>query len=290
VTDGVLVIDKPTGMTSHDVVDSVRRRLGTRKVGHAGTLDPDATGVLVVGVGSVTRLLSFAGGGAKRYRATAILGVSTYTQDASGEVVERRSTEGIGRAEVERALTALTGEIEQIPPMVSAVKVGGERLHAKARRGEEVERAPRRITVYELMLSGWRLGPAPEADLEVRCSAGTYVRTLVHDLGEALGCGAHVGALRRIDSGGFTEAEAISLDEVAPDALMPAIEAVRHLSRISVDADGARAVSHGGALPGGADALREGELVAVVRDGHLLAVYVRRGSQLVPQRVLPSPS
>ena len=150
--DGVLVVDKPAGMTSHDAVDEVRHRLGTRRVGHAGTLDPDATGVLVMGVGRATRLLAYAQAAAKRYRAEVAFGVETTTQDASGEVVARADAGWLSRAEVEAALPAFRGAIEQVPPMVSAVKVGGERLYRKARRGEEVARAPRRVTVHALEL------------------------------------------------------------------------------------------------------------------------------------------
>ena len=285
MTDGVLVVDKPAGMTSHDVVDEVRRRLSTRRVGHGGTLDPDATGVLVLGVGRATRLLSFCQSAPKRYRATAVLGVTTSTQDASGEVLARRSTEGVGPAEVKAALGALTGEISQVPPMVSAVKVGGERLYRKARRGEDVEREPRRVTVYRLELTGWRPGGTPEADLEIECSAGTYVRTLVHDLGQTLGCGAFLAALRRVASGGFGEADAVPLDQVSVHDLRPALEALRHLPHLAVDEQGARAVAHGRPLPaaGGAG---DGDAVAVAHDGRLLAVYARRGEQLVARRVL----
>ena len=282
--DGVLVVDKPAGVTSHDVVDEVRRRLGTRRVGHAGTLDPGATGVLVLGVGRATRLLSYAQQPPKRYRATAVFGVSTTTQDAWGEVLATAPAR-ITRADVVAALDGFVGEIEQVPPMVSAVKVGGERLYRKARRGESVERAARRVTVFALELVGWRPGDRPEAVLDVVCSAGTYVRTLVSDLGDALGCGAHLAALRRSEAGGFTEADAVALDDVAPEALRPLADAVPQLPALEVDEAAARHACHGRPLAHPAP-VAEGEAVAVVCGGELIAVYVRRGPELVADRVV----
>jgi tRNA pseudouridine55 synthase len=286
VSDGVIVVDKPAGMTSHDVVDEVRRRLRTRRVGHAGTLDPDATGVLVVGVGRATRLLQFAQSSAKRYRAEVVFGVSTTTQDASGVEVLHRPAEGLTRAALERALRGFVGDIEQMPPMVSAVKIGGERLYAKARRGEEVNRAARRVTVFALQLVAFVPGEQARATLDVRCSAGTYVRTLAHDIGERIGCGAHLGRLRRVEASGFGEADAIPLDSVGPHALRPLVDAVRELPRVAVDADEAHMVSHGRPLPATSE-LADGGSVAILRDAELLAVYVRRGDALVAERVVP---
>ncbi|HEX2196397.1 MAG TPA: tRNA pseudouridine(55) synthase TruB [Actinomycetota bacterium] len=283
--DGVLVVDKPPGVTSHDVVDAVRRKLGTRKVGHGGTLDPDATGILLVGAGRATRFLSYAQAAPKRYVAGARFGAETTTQDASGEVVAT-SDPDFTEAELQAALAALTGDIEQVPPMVSAVKVGGERLYAKARRGEEVERAARRVTVYELELLKYD-GGAHQATLEVLCSGGTYVRTLIHDLGRALGCGAHMTALRRTAAAGFTELDALPLDAVDASALRPLGDAVRELPRLDVDAEAARAVAHGRPLdarpPGGPH-------VAVFHDGELIAVYRATEEGLRPDRVVPGGS
>jgi tRNA pseudouridine55 synthase len=303
--DGVLVIDKPAGMTSHDVVDGVRRSLKTKKVGHAGTLDPDATGVLIVGVGRATRFLSYAQAAPKRYTAVARFGVTTATQDASGEVVERRPaplTEG----EVAAALPAFRGPIRQTPPMVSAVKIGGERLYAKARRGEEVERSERAVTVFRLDLVGYTAGEEPEATLDVICSAGTYVRTLVHDIGASLGCGAHLRSLRRIEAGGFSCDDAIPLERAGAAALRPLTDAVRWLPRIELRASERAVAAHGGALavrpeaapaeaspgtswdetPASVRELRDGEAVALLADGALLGVYVRRGQKLVADRVV----
>ena len=280
--DGVLVVDKPPGMTSHDVVDAVRRRLKTRKVGHAGTLDPDATGILLLGVGKATRFLAYAQAAPKRYVAGARFGSSTTTQDASGDVVATADPD-FSEAQLGNALASLTGEIDQVPPMVSAVKVGGEKLYEKARRGEEVERAARRVTVYELKL----LKHDPEsaqATLEVLCSGGTYVRTLIHDLGQALDCGAHMTSLRRTETGGFTEMDAVALDAVDDSALRPVGDAVRELPRLDVDAETATAVSHGKPLE--LDAPAPGP-VAVFHDDRLIAVYTSDERGLRPDRVVP---
>jgi tRNA pseudouridine55 synthase len=281
--NGVVVVDKPAGMTSHDVVDQVRKIFGTRKVGHAGTLDPDATGVLVLGLGVATRLLSFAQDGAKRYLAQACFGVTTTTQDASGEVVEERPVE-LDEATVAVAAAGFVGEIQQIPPMVSAVKVGGERLYKKARRGEEIEREPRTVTIHRLDVTVF--DPSENtADLDIICSPGTYVRTLVHDLGGKLGCGAHMSRLRRTEASGFTEADAIPLDELTPDQLRPPIEIVRGLPQMKIDTEAAALVSDGRPLSD--QRSHDGQRVAIVHDGELMAVYERKGSALVAHKVLP---
>jgi tRNA pseudouridine55 synthase len=276
-------------MTSHDVVDEVRKRLGVKKVGHAGTLDPDATGILVLGIGRATRLLDIAQAHPKRYRAEARFGSTTTTQDASGEIVDTRDASGLDADAIVVALDAFRGEIEQIPPMVSAVKVGGERLYEKARRGEEVEREPRRVAVYSFDLLELTPGDEPAARFDVLCSAGTYVRTLVHDLGEALGCGAHLTSLRRTEAAGFSEVDAIALDKAGADDLRPPLDAIKWLPRLQVDAAGAEMVSHGRALElnraGGEDGPKEGMLLSVVHDENLLAVYRCEGDSLLPHRV-----
>ena len=288
MTDGVLVIDKPSGMTSHDVVDAIRKRFKTKKVGHAGTLDPDATGILIVGVGRATRLLTYAQEAPKRYVAEAAFGRSTSTQDSSGEVLEERSC-SFTREELMRAAEKFTGEIEQVPPMVSAIKIGGERLHAKARRGEEVERPARKVTIYGLAVSDYRDGEIPTASFDVTCSSGTYVRTLINDIGDALGCGAHMTALRRTETGGFDLSEAVALDEVGPEHLRPLAEAVRVLPAIEVTEAHATDVSFGRKLPADiAGNLADGEVVALSSDGGLIAVYQRAGDDLVADRVVPT--
>lgn len=284
--DGVVVVDKPSGMTSHDVVDLLRKRLRTKRVGHGGTLDPDATGVLVIGVGKATRFLQFAQKAPKRYRATGRFGITTSSQDASGTVEVRADPSALTEAEVRNAAEKLIGEIEQVPPMVSAVRVGGERLYAKARRGEEVERPPRRVTVYELRVDDFAPGPDARVRLDVLCSGGTYVRTLVHDLGAIVGTGAHLTELRRTAAGGFTLADAIALDDAGPDHLLPLSAVVRDLPQLNVSESDAVLVSHGRALPerGGTP---EGAPVALLHDGRLLGVYRRRGTMLQPERVVP---
>ena len=284
MTDGVLVVDKPAGMTSHDVVDEVRRRLHERRVGHAGTLDPDATGILILGIGKATRFLSYAQASHKRYLAVARFGTTTTTQDAAGEVLEDKPA-GVTHEDVENALPAFTGSLQQIPPMVSAVKVGGERLYKKARRGENVERPPRAIEVESLVLLDFTPGERPEATLDIVCSGGTYVRTLIHDLGQSLGCGAHMASLRRTEAGGFTEADAVALESVAGETVLPMGEVVRELDRLEISEDDAVRVGHGRPLDQTDGPVRAP--VAVMRDGRLLAVYRPEGDMLVADRVVP---
>ncbi|TMK84618.1 MAG: tRNA pseudouridine(55) synthase TruB [Actinobacteria bacterium] len=252
--NGLLVIDKAAGMTSHDVVAMCRRILGERRVGHAGTLDPSATGVLVLGIGRATRLLRFVEDSDKGYVATAAFGITTSTLDAEGEVVAENDTSLLTEEDVRSAMKAFVGDIEQVPPMVSAVKVGGEPLYRKARRGEDVERAPRRVRVHELGLDSFEPGPRARATLRVRCARGTYVRSLVADIGDALAVGASVATLRRTRVGAFTETDAIPISEVTPEALRPMETAVAGYPRRSVDEAGARALVHGKPLaPGGID-------------------------------------
>jgi len=279
------VVDKPAGMTSHDVVAVVRRRLGERRVGHAGTLDPDATGVLVLGVGRATRLLRFVEGAEKSYEAEVVLGVETTSQDASGEVVSQVDASAVTRDDVEAAAAKLTGEIEQIPPMVSAVKVGGERLYRKARRGEVVEREPRRVTVHEMALEAFDAGTRAIARFRVRCSPGTYVRTLAHDLGRALGVGAHVSVLRRTGVGPFEAAGAVPLDAVSGETLRPMIDALGSHPRRTVDADGARSFAQGKSLP----AFGEPGEYAVVGPAGLVGVAEDRGEVSRPIVVVAEP-
>ena len=285
MTEGVLVIDKPPGMTSHDVVDRVRALFDTTKVGHAGTLDPDATGVLLIGIGRATRFLSYAQGAPKRYRAVAAFGATTTTQDASGDVVEERPVT-FDRAELERVVTTFEGDIEQIPPMVSAVRVSGQRLHKIARMGKEVERKPRAQTIYELRIDAF---DGRAATFDVRCSAGTYVRTLINDIGERLGSGAHMRSLVRTEAGGFMLEDAVALDEVGAEHVRPLVDAVKGLFKFEVDPDAAKLVKNGrplnlfGArLPG----VEEGDHVAVTGGGSLLGVYTLKGHRLMPDRVM----
>lgn len=218
--NGLLLIDKPAGMTSHDVVARVRRTLGERRVGHAGTLDPPATGLLLLGVGAATRLLRFVEIHDKTYEADALFGVTTTTLDADGDVVATVDASGLRAETVEGVLPRFTGAIEQIPPMVSAIKVGGVRLHERARRGEEVERTPRPITIFDLRLTSW---DGPRASFVARCSKGTYIRSLLADIGDAVGTGAHVTRLRRTAIGPFSVDDAITLEQVSVEAVRPVV-------------------------------------------------------------------
>ena len=208
----VLVINKPRGFTSHDVVARVRRITGTKKVGHAGTLDPAATGVLVVLLGKATRLAQFFVELEKRYRGRVVLGVTTDTQDAEGNVESTADVSGVTRAQIEEAFAAFEGDTEQIPPMVSALKREGTPLYVLARRGEVVARAPRPVTIRELVVLSVEM---PEVEFEMACSKGTYVRTVAADIGERLGCGAHLGQLVRTAVGPFHVDAATTLDELA---------------------------------------------------------------------------
>ena len=265
MTDGLVVVDKPAGMTSHDVVSRLRRRFGQKKVGHAGTLDPGATGVLLVGLGRATRLLRFLSGLDKSYDGEVVLGVATSTLDDEGDVVGTWDMTGVTVEGARTAAAGLTGELLQVPPMVSAIKVGGRRLHELAREGIEVERTPRKVTVARFDVS-----PGDEPGvlrISVDCSSGTYVRTLAADLGAALGGGAHLRRLRRTRVGSFTLDEAGSIDAAA---VLPPSAAVRDLGAPTVvDADTARLVSFGRPLPD----LAGGPVAVVDEAGDLLAVY-----------------
>ena len=244
VPDGVAVIDKPAGWTSHDVVAKARGVLGTRKVGHSGTLDPDATGVLVLGVGRATRLLRYVTGLPKSYEAEIVLGVETDTLDSTGRVTARHDMAEASAEQVRAAAAALTGEILQTPPMVSAVKVGGRRLHTLARAGVEVEREARAVTVHR-----FDVVPAPGTGAVLRaavdCSSGTYVRVLAADLGRALGGGAHLRNLRRTAVGGFGLACARPVESAE---VLPMAHAVQHLAGVRVGPAVAAQVAHGRVL------------------------------------------
>jgi len=223
VTTGILLVDKPSGVTSHDVVSRARRALGTRKVGHAGTLDPMATGLLLLGVDSSTRLLTYLVGLGKRYTATIRLGQSSTTDDAEGELSAPVDATGLTRAQLDSGMAALTGEIAQVPSTFSAIKVDGRRSYDRARSGEEVALAPRTVTVSRFeLLAERRDAPFLDLDVVVECSSGTYIRALARDLGAALGVGGHLTALRRTDVGPFSVADAVPADAIAPEAVRDA--------------------------------------------------------------------
>lgn len=276
--EGLLLIDKPTGITSHDAVAAVRRALGTRKVGHSGTLDPMATGLLLMGVGRATRLLRFLGDLPKTYEGTALLGVETDTLDADGRVVRTAGADAVTRANLAAAMASLTGDIEQVPPAYSAVKVGGERLHRAARRGETVEAPARRVHVGRFDLVDREL---PVFAFEVTCSSGTYVRSLVADTGRILGCGAHLTSLRRTRIGLFTAAEGRPPDDPgSPRAIETAVD---HLPSLRLDAEEARVARHGSILgPAG----RSGPYRVHGPDGALIGVYRDEGTKAVPEVIL----
>jgi tRNA pseudouridine55 synthase len=284
--DGILVVDKPAGMTSHDVIAIVRRRLNERRVGHAGTLDPDATGVLVLGVGRATRLLRFIEIHEKEYETDVTFGAETTTQDASGDVVAEMDASALTRDDVERAAASMVGEIEQVPPMVSAVKVGGERLYRKARRGEEVERAARRVVVHALDVESFAPGKRASARLRVRCSRGTYVRTLAHDLGRALDVGGHVATLRRVRVGQFVGDGAVAPSAAAATDLRPIMDAIAGYPRRDVTIEEATTVVHGKPLPAFGV---EGPYAVVSPDG-LISMSEDRGEESRPICVVGAPA
>jgi tRNA pseudouridine55 synthase len=291
VRDGLVVVDKAPKWTSHDVVAKLRGVYGQKRVGHAGTLDPDATGVLLVGLGRVTRLMRYLQGAGKEYRARVVFGIATDTLDASGAVLERTEMT-IARDTLDAAARGFVGDIEQVPPMVSALKVGGRRLYEMARAGEEIERAARPVRIDELIVEEFEPGAYPEATIRVSCSSGTYIRTLAADLGAALGGCAHLGTLRRLRVGGFTldDARPIEAVEADPDAAVrPPTEAVRDLECVTVDVERARAVAHGATFAAPAllgERAGAGPFAVVDESGALLAVYERRGSGVKPSVVI----
>jgi len=250
--DGILNLNKPQGLTSHDVVDRVRAITGIRRVGHAGTLDPLATGVLLVCIGRATRVVEYLMAGQKVYRARVRLGIATDTYDAEGQVVAEAEVR-VSRAQVEEALARFRGAITQVPPMYSALKHKGTPLHRLARRGVEVERQPRQVEIFRLELTAWE---PPDLTLEITCSSGTYVRALAHDLGQALDCGAHLANLTRLASGEFHLEEAVTLEEFAraaadnhwPDLLYPLDAALTRFPALRLDADTARRLCSGQAV------------------------------------------
>lgn len=278
---GFLNIDKPAGITSHDVVNRVRRGLKVKKAGHAGTLDPMATGVLIMGVGPATRLNEYAMASTKGYRAHVRFGATTDTYDAEGEVIQQRDASHLTREAVESALDAFRGDLMQVPPMYSAVKQGGKKLYELAREGETVERPPRPVTITGLTLVEWSAddAAAPACVLDVTCSAGTYIRSLAYDLGEALAVGAHLTGLRRTSSGSFAVQDAVALDVLLAAGdwrsfLLPPDAVLAHMPALHLNPEDAGHVQHGRPVracsPGEADALARaytpaGELLAVLK-------------------------
>jgi tRNA pseudouridine55 synthase len=280
--DGLVVVDKPAGMTSHDVVSRVRRMAGTRRVGHAGTLDPMATGVLVVGVGRATRLLGHLAGHDKEYDATIRLGVAMTTDDADGEVSAETDAAAVDDEAVVAAMTALTGDILQVPSSVSAIKVDGRRAYQRVRAGEQVELPARPVRVSAFQLRERR---GADLDVHVACSTGTYVRALARDLGDALGVGAHLTALRRTRVGGFTLDQSSSLEQLTErfDVTPLAVAVDAAFARWDVSADDARRLAFGQRLP--SVGLPAGVVGAFAPDGAVVALVEERDDAVRPVAV-----
>lgn len=286
-------------MTSHDVVGVIRRALRQQgregvKVGHAGTLDPMATGVLVICLGAATRLSEYVMAHTKRYRATLVFGIETDTYDADGAVVARVDAGRLTLADVQRAAARLTGDIEQVPPMHSAIKVGGRKLYEIARAGQTVERAARRVTVDRIDIA--RFEQAADAgdgfatasvEVDVMCSAGTYIRSIAHDMGEILGTGAHLAALERTASGRFTLENAVPLTTLTTELdwsqyLIAPLEALGDMPRVELTADDLVRISHGRPVAGGG---ADGVIAAAVHAGDLAAIIVSQDGEWHPHKV-----
>ncbi|NEA28807.1 tRNA pseudouridine(55) synthase TruB [Actinomadura bangladeshensis] len=283
---GLVIVDKPADWTSHDVVGRMRRLAKTRRVGHAGTLDPMATGVLVLGVGKATRLLGHLALTEKGYDATIRLGQSTNTDDAEGEITATASAAHVADEALHAGIAELTGTIQQVPPQVSAIKVNGERAYKMARKGEEVALAARPVTVHAFTVTGVRRdGDLIDVDASVSCSSGTYIRALARDLGASLGCGGHLTALRRTRVGPYDLSMARTLDQLAEKLeILPMDEAVAKVfPRRDVSAEDARKVAHGGRLP--AAGLGPGPVGVFAPDGTLLALVEEQGRAAKPLAV-----
>lgn len=292
---GILLVDKPGGLTSHDVVARARRALETRKIGHAGTLDPMATGLLVLGVGPATRLLTFVVGLDKTYTTTIRLGATTDTDDAEGEITERADAErlaAVGDAEIAAGVAALTGPISQVPSTVSAIKVAGRRAYDLAREGAEVTLTAREVTVSRFDVLDVRRHPdGIDIDAVVDCSSGTYIRALARDLGAGLGVGGHLTVLRRTRIGSFDVADAAAIADLSADALMDAAAAAeRVMPRVDVGADEARDLRHGKRLAGAGSRLLGERGAAVDPAGRLVGVIERRGADLKSAMNMPEVS
>jgi tRNA pseudouridine55 synthase len=288
-SNGLLLLDKPQGVTSHDAVDHVRRVLSERRVGHAGTLDPMATGLLVIAVGASTRLLRFAQSETKRYEGVVTFGVRTDSLDADGEVLERRDVPPFSADDVTEASAAMLGTQQQTPPMVSAIKVKGKRLHVLAREGIEVEREDRTIRIDEFQL-------APLGDdnwsFAVTCSTGTYVRVLLSDLAERLGTIGHLSGLRRVASGHHVASNALTYFEfedrvsLGVNVLAPPRAFVEHLASVTISDEDERRLRQGQRVS--LNAPSDGEIAALNEAGSLVAVVRRRGDNYQPVVVLPA--
>jgi tRNA pseudouridine55 synthase len=285
---GVIPLDKPEGPTSHDVVARTRRALGTRRVGHTGTLDPFASGLLLVCVGNATRLAEYLTALRKRYVATMRLGVATDTDDHTGEPIsESDGWRELTEAEIGAALREQVGERLQLPPRYSAKKVAGERMYAAARRGEEVERAAVPVTIHSIRVLRIDL---PEVEFEVDCGSGTYIRAIARDAGEALGVGAHLTRLRRTRVGDFSVEQALPLDaladaEAVDAAILSPARAVGHLASVEVDETGIRAIGYGQGVPASPDTPTGVPVAMLAGPDRLVAIGERVGERIQPRKV-----
>ena len=288
VVSGILVVDKPVGLTSHDVVQITRRGTGIRRAGHTGTLDPRASGVLVVLIGPAVRLSEYVSASDKRYQATICLGSTTSSYDSEGTITGSASIGNLDEENFEEILHKFVGEIEQIPPAHSAVKVKGKKAYEMARKGEEVQLEPRKINVFSLELLEWA---PPEVVIDVYCSSGTYVRSLANDLGESLGTGAHLVGLRRTKSGQFTLRDAVSLRRLRESFeardwyqfLIPASEALGDWPMVELNADEVEQVRHGHRIP--ADSEASGWARGVTEQGDLVALIEVTDGEWQPRKV-----
>ncbi|MFZ5646306.1 MAG: tRNA pseudouridine(55) synthase TruB [Bacillota bacterium] len=283
--NGLINILKPPGMTSHDVVNYVRRLIGMKKVGHTGTLDPGAAGVLLVCCGSATRIIEYLNHD-KEYRAEITFGAFSSTGDAFGEMTQAEIPPGFSKQQVKETLAEFTGEVSQVPPMTSAVRHRGKKLYELARQGEVVERSARTVKIYSIEMTGWYDGPGhPRAFLDVRCSAGTYIRTLCHDIGEKLGCGAYMSFLLRTSAGGYKINRSVTLEELKSlagsgelsHAAASVEEAMSFLPSVEIKREAVKSVGSGAVLyPPGVrfmpEEVREGNMVVLTGMGGLVAV------------------
>ena len=289
--EGILNIDKPQWLSSHDVVARVRRICNMRRVGHAGTLDPLATGVLLVCVGRVTRLSEYLMGQQKTYTATVRLGQTTNTYDAEGAVLEERPFAHINQSTIEQALEPFRGPIEQIPPIYSALKVNGQPMYKLARQGKDVERKPRPVTIYELELLDWT---PPNLQLRVVCSTGTYIRSLAYDIGEILGCGGHITVLRRTAVGEFHISSSVSLAALSPDNwqsfCLPGDQAVTNLPRLDANEEETHALLLGQRILATSGQPEESLVRAYDPVGEFFGILLREEDLWRPKKMFPPQS
>lgn len=282
--DGLVLVDKPAGWTSHDVVAKVRRWAGTRRVGHAGTLDPMATGLLILGVDKATRLLGHLTLDDKTYEATIRLGVATTTDDAEGQVTTTSTTDSVTDEDIRATLNAMVGVIDQVPSSVSAIKINGERAYAKVRAGEEVKLAPRRITIHSIDIHDITRGEHLDIKVTVKCSSGTYIRAIARDLGSALNVGGHLTALRRTQAGHYSIDQAKPLAELENAlTIIPIADAARMaFTARELNDEETKWLSHGGALGPNGDV---GTVAAFAPDGRLIALLEEREGGARPSAV-----